>query len=127
MTENDRIFKLFGMRLLEGEEGRARVAATVGEECLNAHDVGHGALIFALADVAFSVAVNSVTDALGIQWSFNILRAARRGDELIGDSRIIHRGRRVLVCDLSVKNQDGELVALGQATALPVDTERLRK
>ncbi len=117
--QGDRLIQDFGMRLIEAREGFARVAVTVEERFLNAHDIGHGTLLFAVADAAFALSVNAVTDAVGVQWSLNVLRAAKPGEEIIGESRIFHKGRQQMVVDLSVTTADGRLLLKGQATALP--------
>lgn len=117
--QGDRLIRDFGMRLLEAREGFARVAVTVEERFLNAHDIGHGTLLFAVADAAFALSVNAVTDAVGVQWSLNVMRAAKPGEEIIGESRIFHKGRQQMVVDLSVTTADGRLLLKGQATALP--------
>lgn len=113
----------FGMKLLATGEGYAKVSVVVGERFLNAHGIGHGVLLFAVADVAFGLSVNALVDAVGIQWSLNVFRAARPGEEIIGESRIIHNGRRSLVCELTITNADGKVLARGQSTALPVPRE----
>jgi acyl-CoA thioesterase len=124
---NDRLFRLFGMELEEAREGYARVSATVGDLCLNTHDIAHGGFIFSLADVAFAVAVNSVTPAVGVQWSLNMFRAALPGERVVAECGLIHKGRSMLVVDFAVRNGDGRLLAQGQATALPAKKERFVK
>jgi acyl-CoA thioesterase len=119
--QNDRIVQGFGMELLEAREGYARVSVTVEDRFLNALGVGHGALLFAVADVAFGVSVNATVDAVGVQWSLNVFRPARPGDELIAESRVIHAGRRSMVCELTIATADGRLLARGQSTAMPVE------
>jgi len=117
--QGDRLAQDFGMRLLEAREGYARVAVTVKERFLNAHGIGHGALIFAVADTAFGLAVNAITDAVGVQWSLNVFRPAKAGEEIAGEARAIHSGRQSLVCELTVSDGDGRVLARGLATALP--------
>ncbi|MHB0878156.1 MAG: PaaI family thioesterase [Anaerolineae bacterium] len=119
--QNDRLVQDFGMRLVEAREGYAKVSVTVEDRFLNALGMGHGALLFAVADAAFAVSVNARVDAVGVQWSLNAFRAARPGEELIAESRVIHGGRRSIVCELSVSSADGRLLVRGQATALPLD------
>lgn len=118
--KGDRLIQDFGMKLLEAREGYARVSVKVEERFLNAHDIGHGVLLFAAADAAFALSVNAVTDAVGVQWSLNIIRAAHPGEEVIGESRVFHRGRQSMVCELTVTAGDGRILARGQSTALPV-------
>jgi acyl-CoA thioesterase len=119
----DRLIQDFGMKLIEGREGYAKVSVVVEDRFLNAHSIGHGVLLFAAADAAFALSVNAVVDAVGVQWSLNILRAAKPGETVFGESRILHKGRQSMVCELTVTSGDGRLLARGQSTALPVSRE----
>jgi acyl-CoA thioesterase len=120
---SDRLIQDFGMTLLEAREGYAKVSVTVEERFLNAHNIGHGVLLFAAADAAFALSVNAVTDSVGVQWSLNVFRAAKPGETVIGESRIVHKGRQSMVCELTVVAGDGRVLAKGQSTALPVSRE----
>lgn len=117
--EGDRLVRDFGMKLLEARDGYAKVSVVVEERFLNAHNIGHGVLLFAAADAAFALSVNAARDAVGVQWSFNVFRAAKPGETVIGESRVIHAGRQSAVCELTVTTADGRLLAKGQSTALP--------
>jgi acyl-CoA thioesterase len=119
----DRLIQHFGMKLVEAREGYAKVSVSVEERFLNAHNIGHGVLLFAAADAAFALSVNAVVDAVGVQWSLNILRAAKPGETVFGESRILHKGRQSMVCELTVTAGDGRVLAKGQSTALPVSRE----
>ena len=119
----DRVIQDFGMTLVEAREGYAKVSATVQERFLNAHNICHGVLLFAVADAAFALSVNAVVDAVGVQWSWNVFRAAKPGETVIGESRIIHEGRRSMVCELTVTAGDGRVLARGQSTAMPISRD----
>jgi acyl-CoA thioesterase len=123
--QQDRLIQDFGMKLLEAREGSAKVSVVVEERFLNAHNIGHGVLLFAAADAAFALAVNAAVDAVGIQWSLNVFRAAKPGETVIGEARLLHAGRHSLVCELTVTAGDGRVLAKGQSTALPVSREAL--
>jgi len=123
--QNDRVIQDFGMRLVEAGEGYAKVSVTVAERFLNAHRIAHGVLLFAVADAAFALAVNAARDAVGVQWSLNAFRAARPGETVIGEARVIHAGRQSLVCELTVTAGDGRILVRGQSTALPVTPEAI--
>lgn len=118
--QNDRVIQDFGMTLVEAREGYAKVSVAVAERFLNAHRIAHGVLLFAVADAAFALAVNAARDAVGVQWSLNAFRAARPGETVIGEAKVIHAGRQSLVCELTVTTGDGRILVKGQATALPV-------
>jgi acyl-CoA thioesterase len=121
----DRLIQDFGMKLIEGREGYAKVSVVVEDRFLNAHSIGHGVLLFAVADAAFALSVNAVMDAVGVQWSINVFRAAKPGETVIGESRVIHGGRLSMVCELLVTAGDGRVLAKGQSTALPVSREAI--
>ncbi len=121
IMEGDRIFHLFGMELVEASEGHAAVRAVVKEEFLNAHKIAHGALIFGLLDVAFAMAVNSVVDAVGVQWSFNVFRSTTKDDVVRAEARTVHTGKSLLVVEFKAESEtSGKLIAQGMATALPL-------
>ncbi len=126
ILDNDRVIRLFGMELEEASEGYVKISVSVKDDFLNAHNIAHGALIFALADVAFAIAVNSVTDAVGVQWSFNSFRAAMPGEKITAECELIHRGKSLMVVDYRVSNEAGKIIAKGQATALPVSRDRFK-
>lgn len=119
----DRLIRDFGMKRIEAREGYAKVSVLVEDRFLNAHNIGHGVLLFAAADAAFALSVNAVVDAVGVQWSLNVFRAAKPGETVIGESRIIHKGRQSMVCELTVTAGDGRVLAKGQSTALPVSRQ----
>lgn len=125
IIKGDMLFHLFHMELLEGTEGYARVRAEVREEFSNAHSIAHGGMIFALLDIAFAVAVNSMIDAVGVQWSFNIFRSASVGDHVRAEARVIHRGRQSVVVEFRAESERTQRVmAQGMATALPLPRNR---
>lgn len=127
IREHDRILDLFGMRIDEAREGFARVSAVVPEEGLNAHGVAHGSFLTAVFDVAFAVCVNSVTDAVGVQWNVNLFRPAQLGERVTAECRLVHRGRRMMVVEFDVRGPEERLLAKGQATAMPVPRDALRE
>lgn len=122
--DGDRVRELFDMRLLEAGSGYAKVSAVVKEPHRNAHGIGHGALYFAVADVAFALSVNAEGDAVGAQYSFNVLRSAGPDEEVVAESRVFHRGRQSVVAELVVRSGAGKLLVKGQATALPLPRKR---
>lgn len=118
---NDRLIQLFGMRLVEARDGYAKVSAVVEEKCLNAHGIAHGGFLFSVADAAFALAVNAVRDAVGVSWSFNIMKSAKPGETVVAECRTIHAGGRSAVCELTVTaDSDGRVILRGMSTALPL-------
>lgn len=121
IIKKDMIFHLYGMELVEATSGYAKVKAQVKDEFLNAHSIAHGAMIFALLDVAFAISVNSIEDAVGVQFNFNIFKSTTKGDTIIAESKVIHKGKRSMVVEVKAESEStGKLLAKGTATALPL-------
>lgn len=117
----DSMVRHFGIQVDESSERLTRVSAVVKEDCLQLHDLAHGAFMFALMDVAFALTVNAERDAVAVQWSINQFRSAKLGDKVTAECRLVHGGRRLMVVDLMVQDAGGKLLAKGQATALPLE------
>lgn len=122
MFAADRASKdLLGMELVCCEPGRAVMRMTVREPMLNGHDICHGGLIFTLADSTFAYACNSRNmNTVAAGCSIEFLRPAKAGDVLTceGVERVL-QGRHGIY-DMSVTNQDGEVVAMfrGKSTQI---------
>ena len=79
---------------------------------LNGHQIGHGGMIFALADTAFAVACNSynrTTVAAGCDIDF--VAPVRAGDELRALAQERYRQGRSGLYDVTVRRGDGVVVA----------------
>lgn len=121
IIKGDKLFSLYNMEVVSTDLGYARLQAEVREEHLNAHNIAHGAMIFALMDVAFAISVNSYEDAVGVQFSFNIFKSTGLGDIIIAESKVIHKGRSSMVVEVKAESKNsGKLLAKGMATALPL-------
>ena len=109
------------IELVSCEPGRAVMRMAVREPMLNGHDICHGGLIFTLADSTFAYACNSRNHAtVAAGCSIEFLRPGRLGDVLTceGVERVL-QGRHG-VYDMTVTNQDGEVIALfrGKSTQI---------
>lgn len=113
MYERDAAVIALGITVLEVGLGFARMRMKVRSDMLNGHAICHGGMVFTLADTAFAYACNAqgkVTIAAAA--SIEFLLPARIGDELIAVAEEKMRGRRGGVYDVSVHNQQAQLVAL---------------
>jgi acyl-CoA thioesterase len=124
MWAQDKASRALGMHITEVAPGRATMRMAVRPEMCNGHLICHGGMIFALADSAFAFACNShnrVTVANNCTISF--LSPAREGDTLTAEAVERHRGGRSGVYDVTVTNQDAQLIALfrGHSTQVKGD------
>ena len=86
---------------------------TVRADMLNGFDICHGGFITTLADSAFAFACNShneQTVASGVAVDF--MAPGRPGDELVAEAKEVFVAGRTGVYDVTVTNQDGELIAV---------------
>jgi len=110
--------ELIGCRLQRLEEGVAAVALTLEPQLRNRAGKLHGGAIFSLVDITMGLACSSVhgfdQQSATIECKINYIRAVSDGDVLC-TSRVIHAGRRTLVVEAEVY-QDERLVAKAQGT-----------
>ena len=102
----------WGVSIEEAREGYARIRMTVRDDMLNGHRIGHGGMIFALADTAFAYACNSRNENTVAQHaSISFLAPAQPGDILIAEAREASRAGRSGVYQVSVKTAAGAVIA----------------
>lgn len=118
MLRHDRASQRLGIEIESVGEGVAVLTMTVRDEMLNGLDILHGGITFTLADSAFAFACNSrnrKTVALNATVSF--IAAARAGDVLTANAREVSLSGRTGIYDVSVSNQNGELIAEFRGTS----------
>ncbi len=110
--------ELIGCRLQRLETGVAEVALTLEPQLRNRAGKLHGGAIFSLVDIAMGLACSSShgfdQQSATIESKINYIRAVSDGDVLC-TARVIHPGRRTLVVEADVY-QDEKLVAKAQGT-----------
>jgi acyl-CoA thioesterase len=122
IKRHDRLVSLFGMEVKSVDAGEATVMLTVNDMHLNAAGLCHGAVMFALADVAFALAVNTHGRmALALEASINYLRPLKPGSILIASAKEIHGGRRTAFYRVNLTNDNGKTIAEFKATAFKVE------
>ena len=113
MYEADAASRALGISVEVTDVGQAEARVEVTADMINGFDVCHGGYIFTLADSAFAFACNAydrLTYAGGA--SIDFLRPARVGDKLVAVATERHRGGRSGVYEVTVRNQNGEEVAV---------------
>jgi acyl-CoA thioesterase len=111
-----------GMKLVELEPGRAVVKMTVGSGHINFNGVVSGGVITALSDQAFAYASNSMArHSLAAQLNIYFISAAKPGDELTAEGKVIKSGRRIGISEMTVTNQTGKIIARATGMTVPVE------
>ena len=110
--------ELIGCRLQRLDAGVAEVALSLAPHLRNRGGKLHGGAIFSLVDITMGLACSSAhgfdQQSATIECKINYIRAVEDGDVLC-TSRVIHAGRRTLVVEAEVY-QDERLVAKAQGT-----------
>lgn len=105
----------WGIEIEDVREGYARIAMTLRADMLNGKRIGHGGMIFALADTAFAYACNSRNvSTVAQQASIVFLAPAHEGDRLIAEAKEVSLAGRSGVYSITVRNGKGEDIAVFQ-------------
>jgi acyl-CoA thioesterase len=112
MLSQDAFSQWMGIKILECELGRCKVAMTIRKEMLNSMNYAHGGISYTLADTAFGFAANTHGKyAVSIETSINHIEALNEGDYLVAESVIEKVNNKLGFNVIEVKRGD-ELVAL---------------
>jgi acyl-CoA thioesterase len=113
MLRDDRASAALGITAQIPAVGSAVANMRVRDDMVNGFKVCHGGLIFALADSAFAFACNGYGEqAVLASAQIEFLRPAALGDELRAVAKEDYKGRRSAHYSVTVKNQNGAVVAL---------------
>jgi phenylacetic acid degradation protein PaaD len=117
MLGGDPYARSLGIELVSVTDDEIVVGLTVLPHHVNFLGVGHGGLVFSLADCAFSLASNSAGDrAVAIDTHLVLTAAAKPGDLLRASVVETSRGRTLGTYRVDVNREDGRKVALFTGT-----------
>lgn len=127
LLDNDPASKLLGITIDEVRYDHCAVSMPVTEAMTNGYDICHGGFIFTLADTAVAFAC-AVKDKIAVSASSEIefLAAAKKGDILTATADVIHHKGRNCFCNMVVRNNHGDLIALIHGRQVVVDPGRLQ-
>ncbi len=112
-------YQLLQIRIEEIDAGFARFRMPFRRELMQAYGVAHGGAITSLADTAVAFALMTLIQpgerVTTVELKINFLAPVVEG-ELIGESRVIQKGKRLALADMEVKDEKGKLIAKGLAT-----------
>ena len=115
--------KHLDMRVADPDDGSSAVTMPINPSHLQQAGRVQGGIVAALADYAFFRAVKPLLKpgeaTTTIEIKINFLAPAERG-ELIATAKIISSGRRLIVGEMEVKDQDGTLIAQGLGTYMVI-------
>ncbi len=108
-----------GVELIDVGSDDVTIGLEVTDRHTNFLGVGHGGMVFSLADCAFSLASNAAgARAVAIDTHLVLTSATRPGDHLVAVVREVSRGRTLGTYRVEVSRQDGRTAALFTGTVL---------
>jgi acyl-CoA thioesterase len=117
MLGADAYARLLGVELVSVSDDEIVLGLAVTAEHLNFLDVGHGGVVFSLADCAFSLGSNAAGErAVAIDTHLVLTAASRLGDRLLATVTEASRGRTLGTYRVDVNRQDGRTVGLFTGT-----------
>jgi uncharacterized protein (TIGR00369 family) len=109
--------RFLGLEFELRDDGSAEVRMPFRDELVSDPDVPylHGGVLASLLDTAadYAVAAQLGRGVPTIDMRIDFLRTAGR-ESLVATGRVVKLGRSVAVADAEIRNEDGELVALGR-------------
>jgi acyl-CoA thioesterase len=117
MLQADAYARSLGVELVSVRDDEIVVGLVVGESHVNFLGLGHGGMLFSLADCAFSLASNNAGErAVAIDTHLVLTAPAKVGDRLTASVRETARGRTLGTYRVDVTREDGRTVALFTGT-----------
>ena len=118
-VESAPYYQLLQITLEQIDTGFARFRMPFRQELTQAYGVVHGGAIASLADTAVAFAVMTLIQrgemVTTAEFKINFFSAVTSG-EMFGEARAVYTGKRLVVADMEVKNENGKLLAKGIAT-----------
>ncbi|MFD4815804.1 PaaI family thioesterase [Peribacillus butanolivorans] len=94
-VKNDPYAQSLGIQLTKFEAGFAEAMLEIQSHMVNAYGTVHGAVIYALADHAFSVACNAYgKTSLGLSTTIQFIESAKPGDKIVARATEVKRNYR---------------------------------
>jgi len=120
-AESEPVAAFLGMKLLDLSEGYARISMKMRPEFINFNGMVFGGIVAAAADQAFAYATNSViTPNVAVQFNIHFISAVAADDAVIAECRVLKKGKRICISEMTVTNREGKLIARASGTTVPL-------
>ena len=122
LLNQDYFSQWMGISLLEVREHYCLIEMPIKQEMINGLKTVHGGITFAFADSALAFSSNNLGDAaVALNCVINFTKAVKLGDILRAESILISDTRKTGIYDISITNQNGELVASFRGTVYKIE------
>ena len=112
MFEKDLFSQWLGIELTEIKDNYCLIKMPIKPEMINGLGTVHGGVTFAFADSALAFSSNNSGDAaVALNCYINFTKAAKNGDVLTAESVLLNNTRKTAIYDITIKNQNDEVIA----------------
>jgi len=124
MYEQDAFSKWLGIVCIEAKPGVCVLQLTVRPDMLNGFGIAHGGITYSLADSALAFASNSHgRKAVSVETSISHTESLKAGDVITAKAEELSLSNKIGVYQITVKRQDGKVVALFKGTVYRTSKE----
>jgi len=93
----------------------------IADKHLSSPNTAHGAVISGFMDCvlglsALSQAITQNNLTSTVEFKINFIKPVKLGEEIVGQGKVIHTGKSLLISSAEIRNSRCELVAVGQGT-----------
>lgn len=121
LYSGDAFSQWMGVELVDVKENYCLIKMPIKAEMINGLKTVHGGVTFSLADSALAFSSNTKGDAaVALNCYINFMKAVRLGDTLSAESILLNETRKTAVYEISVKNQEDELMASFRGTVYKI-------
>ncbi len=116
-TDNDRLAKTLGFKIVESSFGLAKASAITKDEFLNGVNIAHGGFLFSLADYAAALASNADGRvAISSGASINYLSPCPAEENVLATAKISYSDAKTALCDVTITSENtGTVFAIFQS------------
>lgn len=110
-----------GIEITHMEENLLRATMPVDSRTVQPYGLLHGGASVVLAETLASLGAGIHVDhsketVVGLEINANHIRGVKAGNQVVGEARPIHVGRRTQVWQIDIKTTDGKLVCSSRCT-----------
>ncbi|MEW6034819.1 MAG: PaaI family thioesterase [Chloroflexota bacterium] len=108
-----------GMQIVELSRGYAKVKLELKRDFLTWDNLVQGGVIASLIDQAFGYSLNTLDNIyVAVQLNINFLSSPAVGDTIYAESKVLHAGRSLGVCEMTVVDSRGKAIARATGTTI---------
>lgn len=110
--EHNHFARLLGVSLTEISLGAAKGMVQTRPEHINPIGSVHGGCMFTLADIVGAAAASSYGEQITtLDSTIHYLKAGLNSTCIYADAQVLKHGKRITVVEVSITDQDGELLS----------------